>query len=331
MFKRKDGLWQETITIDGKRHYYYGKTKAELLKKIKYQQNRIRNGPRFAEIAEQWDAEHEQMVSYNAHVAYRTAHRLACEHFGNEYIKTITASDISAYIAQYAQMRYKKRTVQMHLTYLCLVFDYAQRHGILADNPARLVKLPKNLETSKRSLPESDDVALIKASVDLPFGLFYYLMLYTGLRRGEALALRYEDIDRDKRTISVRRSLYWDPNQPVLKDTKTSAGERTVILLDALAAKLPNGKGYVFGGTQPLTQTVYRKKLREYQTMSGVRCTPHQLRHLYATMLYEAGVDDAVATELLGHSSITVTRDIYTHIRQSKLDHAAELLNKVSI
>ena len=165
-------------------------------------------------------------------------------------------------------------------------------------------------------------------SFKVSFGIFAYFLLYTGCRRGEALALRYEDIDYENKTILINKSLYWQGNKAEIKSTKTKAGTRSIILLDALAAKLPKGTGYVFGGDAPLTNTAFRRRWDKYIKISGVTATCHQLRHLFATILYECGIDEKLAQELLGHSSITVTRNVYTHIRRQHLSAAAQMLNE---
>ena len=329
MIKRADGRYQEAITINGKRKFFYGRTKAEVLRKMKeYDQDRER-GQKFKTVADAWSRWHEGEVSYHGHIAYKTAYNRLCERFGDRRINEITSQEIASYINELALKRYSKRTVQAYRTCMSLIYDYGVLHGMANNNPVKIVAIPKNLKTTKRELPEQSDIEKIKKSLNHPFGLFAYFLMLTGLRRGEALALTYNDIDFERKTISVTKSLVWTPNQPEIKSTKTEAGNRTVILHDALAEVLPRGKGYIFGG--PLTQTEYRRLWKSYCDESGVTCTPHQLRHYYATILYEAGIDEKMAQELLGHSSITVTRDIYTHIRMSRLDHAAELINKVSI
>jgi integrase len=155
--------------------------------------------------------------------------------------------------------------------------------------------------------------------------------LYSGLRRGEALALRYEDIDREAGVIHVTKAVEFVGNDPHIKPPKTAAGYRDAVLLDALAAAIPKKKkGLLFpredGGL--LTKTQYRKRWIKYCQAIGHDLTAHQLRHGFATILYEAGIPDKDAQELLGHSSITVTRDVYTHIRQSRKNDTAGQLNK---
>ena len=330
MIKRADGRWQESVTINGKRKFFYGRTKAEVLRKMKeFDQTRER-GVKFKDLADAWSRWHEGEVTYHGHIAYKASYKRLCERFGERRVNEITSQEIASYINELALKRYAKRTIQMDRTCMSLIYDYGVLHGMAKENPVKIVGIPKTLKTTKRALPDESDIEKIKKSLDLPFGLFAYFLMLTGLRRGEALALTYDDIDFEKKRILVSKSLYWEVNQPTIKSTKTN-NVRSVILLDALAEVIPKGKGYVFGGDKPLTQTVYRRRWKKYCEESGITCTPHQLRHLYATILYEAGIDEKLAQELMGHSSITVTRDIYTHIRMSRLDKAAELLNNVQI
>ena len=105
---------------------------------------------------------------------------------------------------------------------------------------------------------------------------------------------------------------------------------RNTVLLDVLAAAIPKKRsGYIFdnGKGEPLSKTQYRKRWQAYCKAIGYNITAHQLRHGFATILYEAGIPDKDAQELLGHSSITITRDIYTHIRQTRRSQTADRLN----
>lgn len=333
MFKRKDnGLWQEVLReYNGQPlrppKYFYGKTQAEVKKKINEYKLEQERSETFGAVLDLWAEEHENEVSYNAHKAYSVPIISAREAFGDTPILEITAQDIDRHIKSIAAKGYAKRTVQVHLTLFNLVFDYAILHGYCTSNPASVVSVPKNLKTTKRVLPPESDIEKIKNSRSIPFGMFAYILLYTGCRRGELLALTYEDIDYNAKTININKSLYWQGNKPCIKSTKTKAGDRTIILLDVLAETLPKGKGYIFGGSKPMTNTAYRRAWDKYKKLSGVDLTPHQLRHLYATILYECGIDEKMAQELLGHSNISVTRNIYTHIRQQKISAAAEMLN----
>lgn len=334
MFKRKNGIWQETLTVEvgGKkiRKYFYGSTKAEVIRKTAAFRIEKEHGRKFATVADDWDTEHREQVTHNGHAMYAAPYRMALEQFGDSYIGDITPQALQQYIKQIAARGYARRTVAAHLTLLHLIFEFAIISGDIQINPSTSVTIPRGLKTTHRDVPDEADIQKIKAGLNLPFGLFAYLLLYTGLRRGEALALNYEDIDRAAGVIRINKAVYFDVNQPALKETKTKAGTRTVPLLAPLAAALPpDGRGPIFSmeGGKLLTQTVFRRRWATYQKASGIQSTPHQLRHLYATILFEAGIEDKTAQEIMGHSSIATTRAIYTHIREAKLAEAAAKLD----
>ena len=151
--------------------------------------------------------------------------------------------------------------------------------------------------------------------------------------------------------IHVERAVYFAGNTPQIKEPKTEAGKRSVVLLDALRDVLPEpGTGYIFGGEKPLTKIQVRKRWLNWCRDAGLATgtttqregkngrayesttweadiTPHQLRHAFATILFDAGIDVKDAQEILGHASIQVTRDIYTHIRQQRREDTADRLN----
>lgn len=335
MTKRKDGLWQEVYQERdkyggkvGKPKYFYGHTKSEVLQKLREWEEIKDRGVLFKEAAKEWSKQHEKEVSYHAHRSYSMPYNSAVEAFGDMPIKTITPLQIHNYMERKALQGFTTRTLKGYLSVIRLIYKHAILNGYCDMNTADSVSVPQGAKSTPRELPTAEDIERVKNSVDKTFGLFAYFLLYTGCRRGEALALTHEDIDFQNRTITINKSMYWEGNTPVLKTPKTKAGERTIILLDALAEKIPPGKGYLFGGDKPLTSTIFRHRWTRYKKESGITLTPHQLRHYFATILYDCEIDEKTTQQLMGHSSISVTRDIYTHIRQSRLTQAASKLNK---
>ena len=350
MVRRKDGRWQEQV---GKK-YFYGKTKSEVLRKIADWTEQEEKGRTFAEVLDEWDAKRSAdceagKLAYNSYAANKATVAKLREKFGDRRIREVTPQQLQAYLSSMTQAR---RTVQMYLDVLRMVFRYAVVSGYVDASPCDALTVPRGLKTEKREIPESKDIELVKAGYDLPFGMFAYFALYSGLRRGELLALRWDDIDFSRRQIRVSRSLYWEVNQPRIKEPKTAAGTRIVPLLDPLAEKLKPGKGYVFPGSdgEPMTQTVFRRRWNNYCRSAGLadaekhfkegkngrlygrttytnRIEPHQLRHAFATICFEADIPARDAMDILGHSSIKVTEDIYTHIRDSRRNETAEKLN----
>lgn len=326
MTRRKDGLWQEAVTVKGKRKFFYGKTKADVLRKIRDFEESSALGPLFSTIADDWQEEHAAVSAYKTMESYVAPLRRMVDEFGTERVSAISAADIQAFILRLSKQGFARRTVQMHLDVLRMVFDQAIISGHISTNPCAAVSLPRGLAVTSRELPSEEDIQKVIASVDLPFGLFAYLLLFTGLRRGEALALTYEDIEDG--CLRVNKAVAFESNRPVLKETKTAAGNRVVVLPDVLKERLGSGSGYIFNTDGELiTKSAFRKRWDKYVNLAGISCTAHQLRHAYATFLYDAGIDEKSAQELLGHSSIVVTRNIYTHIRQSRRAETADALN----
>ena len=113
---------------------------------------------------------------------------------------------------------------------------------------------------------------------------------------------------------------------------KTESAQRDIILLDRLADVIPkNFKGFLFSmdgdGKEPLTVKRFQTRWESYCKKYNLNITAHQLRHGFATMLFEAGIDVKDAQELMGHSDITLTRQIYTHIRNERKKETATKLN----
>lgn len=353
MLKRSDGRWQEKITLPGmkKPKYFYGKTQKEVKQKMVAWQKEQTQGKSFEAAADAWDVWHADQVSYNGAEAYRAALKRTKEHFGGRMVQDIGPDEIDAYIRYLAGRGYARRTVQLHLDMLNMIYDYAIVNRWTESNPCNAVKLPSGLPKGRRDIPTDEELEKVRAGLECDFGLFPFMLLYTGLRRGELLALRWEDIDREKKLIRVERAVYFAGNTPQIKEPKTEAGKRSVVLLDALRDALPeHGEGYIFGGEKPLTKIQVRKRWLNWCRAAGLATgtttqkkgkngrayesttweadiTPHQLRHAFATILFDAGIDVKDAQEILGHASIQVTRDIYTHIRQQRREDTADRLN----
>ena len=327
---RKDGRYMGYWHDGKKRHAIYDRDPEALYNKIQAKENAAPAPLTFEQAAEAWEAKHMERIGQNTAEAYKAPLRRILERYAGMNAEEVTAQSIQAFLADLGKQGFARRTVQMHRDILNMIFNNAIVEGKLAFNPCSAVSMPRNLPSKKRELPDDDAISAVKNSVKVPFGLFAYFCLYSGLRRGELLALRYEDINREKCEIRVNKAIEFVGNNPHVKSPKTAAGVRVVPLLDPLAAVLPeNKKGLVFGNEDdsPLTKTQYRKRWFRYCEAIGHDITAHQLRHGYATILYEAGIPDKDAQELLGHSSITVTRDIYTHIRSSRKQETAAKLN----
>lgn len=326
MTRRKDGLWQQQYTVveNGKKKqkYFYGKTKKDVLDKIAAYEASAAAGRTFKEVAEDWWEEAEPQLAYNTTKGYRPALRRAIDEFGEDNIRELKPLDISRYIRRFVKSTHAAdKTARTQLMVINLICRYAVESGDLEYNPARDITVPKGLEKKPREIASDDDIKKVKASTDCTFGMFAYWIMYTGMRRGELLALTWDDVDIEECTISISKSVYHVDNKPYIKQPKTAKGIRTVPLLNKLGAKIQHAEGLVFpdpatGGL--MTNMHFQSLWDKYASESGISCTAHQLRHAYATMLEENNVSEKDAQYLLGHAQISTTKDIYTHIREAK-------------
>lgn len=333
-YQRPDGLYEAIRIVNGKRKAFRGHTEAEVERKMIAYAAELERGRLFREVADEWEDAHFPELAPNTLRAYRPALRRAVDRFGDVPIRNIKAPDVKRFLVDFAgkgAAAMSQHTVNNQLLLVSLVMGYAAEIGEIEYNPCTNVTAPKGLGKTHREAASTEDEAKIKA---VGGWLFPFLVLYTGLRKGEALALTYGDIDDGEDVIHVTKSVYHEANRPRIKRPKTEAGARDVPILDPLRARLPKSRDkslYIFsedGGKTPLSETQYQRLWSSYVAETGISCTAHQLRHSYATMLFECGVELKDAQDLLGHSTAAMTQDIYTHIRDARRKSTAELLNK---
>lgn len=359
MYKRKDGLWADSVSVPGKKRpkYFYGKSQAEVKKKIAAWNAEQDKGLTVRDAVEEWEKTKEKEVAYKTMEGYKAPISRINGAFGDQQLADLTPGQIQAFVKGIAAKGYKRTTVQRPLDVLRMVYDYhiTKPGSGIKYNPCNAVRLPSGLEQTARDLASREDVEIVKNSLNLPFGLFPFFIMYSGLRDGEALAIRAEDISDDK--LHISKSVSWQTNKPVIKEPKTQKGIREVPLLSPLKDALPKQwSGYLFsedGGKTPLTNTQFRHKWNGYCRAAGLadcvieehkskglnnrvyykkiwtnRIVPYQLRHEFATLCFDAGLDPKDVQDLMGHANEATARRIYTHIQESRRTKTAEKLEK---
>lgn len=335
MKQRKDGRWCKQITIDGRRVSFYSSAETEKKAEKDIQQQlveykiRTTNDCPFADVAKRWSDYHCEKIPYTTWKrSYKFAYNQVVDYFDGMSIGDLTAAECNKFIMANIKKGKSHKTVATLKSVVSMILDYAILEGLIQFNPMKNLKLPSNLPKTPRRIPTDKEIAIIKDNWQ-GFDLLPYFLLYSGLRISEALALTDADIDRNRKVIRVNKKIVFDDNTPVVvHQTKTIAGQREVILLDRLSEKLPEFKGILFSYNDGYyTHRKLRTDWGKWQERLGVNVTAHQLRHAYATMLYEAGVDLKTAQTLMGHSDIKMTMDIYAELRGKQLDKAREQLN----
>ena len=329
-YRRPDGLYEAIRVIDGKRVAFRAKKPSDVERKMREYTGKQEEKRKFEAVADEWWAEHEPTLAWNTTKSYKPAIERAKDHFKGVNVSKITAHDVDDFVRGFSRGGRSQKVVTTQLQIVRQILGFAVLKGYAATNAAQPVKPPRGLPREYRQPPTKTEIRAIKGMGDR--FLVPVLIYYTGLRWGEAMGLRWEDIDREARLIYVRRSVYYVSTVPYIKTPKTERGNRVIPLLDGLLQVLPDkrGRGYIFspdGGKSLLGRSQASRLWSEWQKAAGSDLTAHQVRHGYATALLEAGIEPKVAQRLLGHAQISTTLDIYTHVRDEAISEAAKRMN----
>lgn len=331
--KRKDGRLCKTITVNGRKIYFYGKTQKEINQKMLAYNEKQEKGSLFEEIAWEWWDVTEPRLAYQTGSSYKTPLKRLCSSFKDTPIKEIKPKDIYSFLYDLVNKCYAQKTISNHKIVCNKIFEHAILTGKIETNPCTSVKLPKNLQKKKRESATTTDEEKILKSASI--WLFPFIALLTGMRKGEILALQWKDIDFKDNTISVTKSIYYEANKPKIKAPKTEAGERIVPMLEVLKETLLKSKPadtnrFIISNEEgePISKKAFRWKYAKFQKETGIKCTAHQIRHSFATNAFEANVPIKSVQEILGHKQISTTMDIYTDFRKRSFEEATMLLNK---
>lgn len=227
---------------------------------------------------------------------------------------------------------------------------HAVRLELLARNPVDAVEAPRASRFDAPVLDLGDISRLLDASDQTAFGDMIYMGLMTGLRAGELLGLRWQDVDMDAAVLFVWQTCNWLPRQGyIFGKPKSVRSARPVALSPAaverlrrhrvaqLEERLMAGNAYAAHNLvyadpigRPLARWNLRKAWERIQReagLAGVRF--HDLRHAHATLLLREGVHPKIVSERLGHSSVSITLDLYSHVAPSLQAQAAAKLDRL--
>lgn len=219
------------------------------------------------------------------------------------------------------------------------ILDRAVEDGAIAANLARRVPLPRVPHREHHRYLTAEQVQELASALG-PQGDVVTLLAYTGLRWGELVGLRVEDVDLTRRRLRVVRSVTPVAGKPIEGPPKSRAGRRTVPIAGpaarVLSARLAGRDGMVPAVTSPsggmLSVTNWRQQTKWNVTLKGLGLDglrPHDLRHTYASLARSAGADLKLLQATMGHSSITVTAHTYADLYDNELDAVADALDRL--
>lgn len=231
--------------------------------------------------------------------------------------------------------KYRAQVAQL----LRRIIGEAVRDGLIEANVADDLAVPSARRTGTTVWTLDQARQVLAATVDAPrWHAIYQMLLTTGMRKGELEALDWGDVDLEGRTVTIRRTVV-RPNQQrrLLGVTTKSRRPRRVTLTDGAVKILKSigpSTGLVFPGRdgRPLHGSVLPKGHKRWCEKAGVPVIRmHDIRHTTATLLLEQGVHPKVVAEILGHSSIQITLDLYSHVSdelgRSAIDRMGDLLS----
>lgn len=279
--------------------------------------------------------------------------------FGTYQIKSITVTTCQKQANKWCE-DYPNR-FDRYINYAGMIFKYAEAVGDLKLNPMEKIILPappEEVEDEDEDIEENpnffdrDELLIFLTKLRENYSMkryaLFFLLAYTGLRKGEALALTWRDINFKKKTLTVNktlasgekgklliqkpktkasiRTISLDPDTiSVLKDWKSEQREENELLeflpdLNQLVFSKPEDNGLIYPRT-PITwlQTFFRHN----KDMRAI--TPHGFRHTHASLLFEAGASMKQVQSRLGHSNIKTTMNVYTHVTKEGKEETADI------
>lgn len=361
--RAEDGRWTGSVNLGcdesghRRRKVVYGKTQAEAIRKLRAVQRQVDDGlptpddrVTVNELLDRWFA--DVLRHQVAPTAFDNYRAVAQHHIrptlGRKRLSKLTAGDIDALMSLKLDAGYSVSTVRRIRAVLSQALRQGERWGLVVRNVASLTRGPREKRKEGRSLSLEEAGRLINEFERHRLGALYMTMFGLGLRRGEALGLKWTDIAWDERTLSVRRALKRENGSLVLGDVKTSGSRRVLTMPEQVthalrshrarqaAERLAAGdvwqdSGMVFTtqlGTPLDPRNIYRDFVAVAQRAGIGRWHPHELRHSAASIMLAQGVPIEVVSNVLGHSSIRMTADVYGHIQQSQRAAAADAMTK---
>jgi integrase len=360
--RSSDGRWLGVLSLgygpDGRplRKTVSAKTRGEVAKKLKELQRHQDDGIPLPDatltVAQLFNSWYEDVLRHQVAPSASSNYKRIYNHhilptLGRKKVANLSAADVDRLISQKLDSGLSVSTVQRIRFVFAQAIDQGIRWGSVTRNVARLSRAPKVVRREGRTLTPEEARLLLDALKGHRHEVLYSLMLSTGLRRGEALGLKWQDYDEKAGVISIRRQLKLEGGKLITSDTKTNRSRRSVNLPAPMVVALkvhrqrqkleettfPPGweaTDYIFtslvgGALDPRNLNRDFHKVCERAGLGHWH--PHELRHSAASLMLAQGVKLQVVSEVLGHASIRMTADVYGHILAPDREAAAKAMS----
>lgn len=306
--------------------------------------------PTFEELASLWLENYRTTVKASTFENVKSkVEKMTEEHFKELKLKKITVAYCQRVVIELS----KSYILYNHyLSVINRIFKYAVLMDILNSNPFDKVIKPKSRQVQRKGnfLTKEELKEFLKLAQTATLSYFFplvHLMSYTGLRQGEALALKWSDIDFENKKITVDKTATRIKEKQTLQTPKTKNSKRVISIdpttlsilktwkKDQIKIYFKNGKH--FEGDENFIFTNQRAEwvhihnfIRYFKRFIADHklkpITPHGLRHTHASLLFSAGVEPKNISDRLGHSTVQITLDLYTHITEEQRTDTVEKL-----
>ena len=326
--KRKDGRWCARYRVEGKVKSVYGHTQAECLARLKeaLKQPTRKNPQKITNKIklEEWIAKWLELYKVNklkkSTLEQMKRYLKSIKPIAERPLSELTAMDLQEWLNKIEAPRKREKLYVMMKDAL----NKAVKNKLIKENPMEAVDKPKIQRKQSQALSKEDEEKFVSACNDLPQGNLYLMCLYEGLRIGEAMALTWSDINFEKKTITINKNIERDGT---LGTPKTATSNRKIPLFaktNALLQSMKRGENdeRIFPDAMKTYQN-HIARLSKQLGLNGVHA--HTLRHTFATRCAEAGIAVKVVQKWLGHSTVQMTLNVYTHVNP---DFEAEMVEK---
>lgn len=305
----------------------------------------------YKELFIEWWAVYEKSVKQSTAFSCKIIfNKSILPYFGSKYIDKITLVDCQRWankLANDSPASFKETKARASR-----VLDYAIKLGMLTRNPFKLITMPKTQKKKEKQenfYTKEELFRFLQQAKKSSFQKYamFRLLAFSGMRKGELLALNWADIDFKAGTVSINKTLSRDASgKTCINDTPKTASSTRIVTLDSeTMAVLKEWRRRQLSNVIYLGQS--KDNLVFYNSFTGVHfslvtlndwassiakqagiksITPHGFRHTHASLCFAAGLSMQDVKERLGHSSITMTMDIYTHVTQKQSKAGAEKL-----
>lgn len=354
---RPDGSWEWRVTLDdGRRLSAYGKTRAEAKDKCLAKVKQAADGvdlkasrQTLGQFLERWLADVVQpQLAPKTYVSYRdTVRKHIVPTLGAVRVEKLTPQQIQALLRAKEQEGLSPRSVAYIRTVLRIALNRAVKWNVVARNAAALTDPPRLIRTERVPLTTEQAHVFLAAAEGDRLEALYLITAALGLRLGEGLGLRWQDVDLDSGTLRVRQAVQRVDGELIFKEPKTEKSRRTLTLpgvvvealrrhrdrqaFEAAASPVWRDQGLVFtnvlGG--PLEPSNVLKRFKA--TLASAGLPPqrfHDLRHYAATFMVAQGVPMRVVMDILGHSQMATTADLYAHVMPAAHREVADLFDR---